>query len=84
MIKTPDVRVSDEIEVDKIVDDFLQKHFTLYSKYCMPVPAPMDENLSAEEIERQKQMADPNVTKYAYVLEDKQADDITLIAIKRV
>lgn len=84
MIKTPDVRVSDEIEVDKIVDDFLQKHFTLYSKYCMPVPTAMDENLSAEEIERQKQMADPNVTKYAYVLEDKQADDITLIAIKRV
>lgn len=85
MIKTPDVKVDDEIEVDKVVDDFLQNHFTLYSKYCQPVPttALTAGSDSAQEEEKQKQLADPNVTKYAYILEDKQADDITLIAIKR-
>lgn len=85
MLKTPDVKVSDEIEVDKVVDEFLQNHFTLYSKYCMPVPTNSQQNgkETREDIEKQKQLLDPNVTKYAYVLEDKQADDITLIAIRR-
>ncbi len=91
MVKTPDVRVDDEIEVEKIVDDFLQKHFILYSKYCMPRPSepePEEKNSkeaqqSRADLQKQRSLEDPNTTRYAWVTEDKQADDITLIAIRR-
>lgn len=84
MIKSPTVRESDEIEVENLIDEFLQKHFSLYSIYCKPVANTVPEDSkNLDDIERQKQMEDPNVTKYAWVTEDKQADDITLIAIKR-
>ena len=36
------------------------------------------------ELEKQRALEDPNMTRYSYVVEDKQADDITLIAIKRI
>ena len=35
------------------------------------------------DLEKQRALEDPNMTRYAYVVEDKQADDITLIAIRR-
>lgn len=84
MRKPDNLLVSDEIEIDNIVDEFLKKYFNLYSKYCIPADALVyDKNLSKQELDRLKQMEDPNVTKYTYIQEDKQADDITLIAIKR-
>ena len=102
MVKAPDVRADDEIEVEKLVDEFLREHFILYSKYCMPVPASSEEDgksgkknrrskkVSEEEaaqnrsdLEKQRALEDPNTTRYAWVTEDKQADDITLIAIRR-
>lgn len=84
MRKTEDIKVSDEIEIDTILDEFLAKYFSLYSKYCIPASiTTANQNMSAEEIQRQKQLEDPNMSKYAYILEDKQADDITLIAIRR-
>lgn len=79
-VKSPKVRENDEIEIDKLLDSFLKEHFTLYSKYCTPyIPA----ELSDDE-ERRKEIEDPNITRYSYLTEDKQSDDITLIAIKRV
>ena len=95
MVKTPTVRPDDEIEIEKFVDE----HFVLYSKYCMPVPKPeatetkkrkhlsksaaaaQEQNMA--DLEKQRALEDPNLTRYAYVVEDKQADDITLIAIRR-
>lgn len=88
MVKSPQVRQSDEISVENFVDDFLRQHFSLYSKYCTPA-------LSSEVVEQgtvqgqndiQKllQTENENVKKYAYIQEDKQADDITLIAIRRL
>ena len=36
------------------------------------------------ELEKQRTLEDPNLTRYGWITEDKQADDITLIAIKRI
>ena len=99
MVKTPSVRADDEIEVEKFIDDFLHEHFVLYSKYCTPVSSVVAQpeqgkkrhrKSSAQEqaqnmadVEKQRALEDPNMTRYAYVVEDKQADDITLIAIRR-
>ena len=100
MVKAPEVRADDEIEVEKIVDEFLRKHFVLYSKYCMPKPAEVEEQAKPSkkrgrkgqeedaaqnrtDLEKQRALEDPNTTRYAWVTEDKQADDITLIAIRR-
>ena len=100
MVKTPTVRPDDEIEVEKFIDEFLREHFLLYSKYCMPLPKPSELDSSKKkgrrkvsasqeaqtmaDLEKQRALEDPNTTRYAYVMEDKQADDITLIAIKRI
>ena len=103
MVKTPDVRPDDEIEVEKFIDDFLREHFVLYSKYCMPIPklaagegdaegkkkkrhrktSASEQSQNMADVEKQRALEDPNTTRYAYVVEDKQADDITLIAIRR-
>ena len=101
MVKTPDVRADDEIEVEKLVDEFLKNHFMLYSRYCIPKPmeaepqekpsrrrrrrnAESDDNKqNRSDVEKQRALEDPNMTRYAFVTEDKQADDITLIAIRR-
>lgn len=90
MIKPPSVREDDEIEVENIIDDFLKKHFKLYSEYCKPVRT-SEESVTKKrkkkdkiEVQDTRQIVeDPNITRYSYVIEDKQADDITLIAIKR-
>lgn len=74
MVKTPTVRVDNEIEIDAPLDEFLKEHFKLYTKYCVPLQA------TAADDERLK---DPNTIVYTNVIEDHQADDITLIAIKR-
>lgn len=86
MVKTPTVRADDEIEVEKFIDDFLREHFTLYNRYCTPVQLAggTDNEQSMADLEKQRALEDPNMTRYAWITEDKQADDITLIAIKRV
>ena len=86
MVKAPTVRADDEIEVEKFIDDFLREHFTLYNRYCTPVQLAggNDNEQSMADLEKQRALEDPNLTRYAWVTEDKQADDITLIAIKRI
>ena len=44
--------------------------------------AEQEQNMA--DLEKQRALEDPNLTRYAYIIEDKQADDITLIAIRRV
>ena len=86
MVKAPTVRADDEIEIEKFVDDFLREHFTLYNRYCTPVQLAGGTagEQSMAELEKQRALEDPNLTRYSWVTEDKQADDITLIAIKRI
>lgn len=86
MVKSPSVRADDEIEIEKFVDDFLREHFTLYSRYCTPVQGAGSDGSeqSLADLEKQRALEDPNMTRYSWVTEDKQADDITLIAIKRI
>ena len=86
MVKAPTVRADDEIEIEKFVDEFLREHFTLYNRYCTPVEGAgaSGGEQSMAELEKQRALEDPNLTRYAWVTEDKQADDITLIAIKRI
>ena len=43
----------------------------------------VEEAQNMADVEKQRALEDPNMTRYAYVVEDKQADDITLIAIRR-
>ena len=78
-VKSPSARQNDEIEIDKILDAFLKEHFTLYSKYCTPFVS----SQAADDEDRRKEIEDPNITRYSSLTEDKQADDITLIAIRR-
>ncbi|MCR5437489.1 MAG: SpoIIE family protein phosphatase [Treponema sp.] len=78
-VKSPSARQNDEIEIDKILDAFLKEHFTLYSKYCLPFVSLQ----AADDEDRRKEIEDPNITRYSSLTEDKQADDITLIAIRR-
>ena len=86
MVKAPTVRADDEIEIEKFLDDFLKEHFTLYNRYCTPVEGAgsAGNEQSMADLEKQRALEDPNLTRYAWVTEDKQADDITLIAIKRI
>ncbi len=89
MVKMPDVKANDEIEIDKLLDDFLKSHFALYNTYCRPAEKTEDvqkstkKNRKDEVVSSVKVEDNPNVTRYGYVVEDKQADDITLIAIHR-
>ena len=86
MVKAPTVRADDEIEIEKFVDDFLKEHFTLYNRYCTRAEGAGSAGgeQSMADLEKQRALEDPNMTRYAWVTEDKQADDITLIAIKRI
>ncbi|MCR4736065.1 MAG: SpoIIE family protein phosphatase [Treponema sp.] len=92
LVKFPAIRKDDEIEMDKTLDEFLKKHFNLYKTYCIPADTSSDNSDKSNQKrgthkqsdeEKQRQLEDPNVTRYSYISEDKQADDITLVAIKR-
>lgn len=83
MVKYPDVQKDNQIEIYKMLDDFLRNTFNLYDKYCIPLENDNTENLSLQDIEKQQTLEDPNTTRYSFIQEDKQADDITMIAIKR-
>lgn len=84
MVKSPEVRPSDEISVENFIDDFLKEHFSLYSKYCIAASSTEQIDEDEDEISKLLKNEDENVKKYSYIQEDKQADDITLIAIRRL
>lgn len=88
-VKTPDVKSGDEVEIEKKVDDFLKAHFALYNMYCRPQVLPEDQpakksKKKKDEVQTAVKVEDnPNDKRYSYLVEDKQADDITLVAIYR-
>ncbi|MDR1625764.1 MAG: SpoIIE family protein phosphatase [Spirochaetia bacterium] len=67
----PDANENDRVMVDKVVDEFLQKTFALYSRYYSH---PMN-NPNPEEY--------PNYNFYTHLREDDQYDDLTLLAVRK-
>lgn len=93
-MKNPDNQ-NGEIIVENFIDKFLKEHFSLYSKYCLSSSVNNQslqedkkkaKELTSDELVLQKktEKEDANNKRYTGIQEDKQADDITLIAIKRV
>ena len=73
MYKSPAAQSSDTVRVDRRIDAFLKDHFNLYAYYCR-----YDEEAASES------SADKNYVFYTNLMEDDQADDLTLLAIRRV
>ena len=68
MYKSPDVTAADIVRVDKKIDAFLEKHFNRYNYYCGV---------------KQESAEGTNYFEYAYLFEDEQLDDLTLLAVRR-
>ncbi|MDR1624941.1 MAG: SpoIIE family protein phosphatase, partial [Spirochaetia bacterium] len=67
----PSANETNRVMVDKVVDDFLKKTFSLYSMYFShPI-----ENPNPEEY--------PNYNFYTHLMEDDQYDDLTLLAVRK-
>lgn len=71
MYKPQSITEKDTIIVDRGIDDFLKKHFNLYGKYCNIIPETEKEDEKTEYVH------------YNFVMEDEQADDLTMLAIRR-
>ena len=72
MYKSPAAQSSDTVRVDRRIDAFLKDHFNLYAYYCR-----YDEEAASES------SADKNYVFYTNLMEDDQADDLTLLAVRR-
>ncbi len=68
MYPMPNATEFDRVQVDRKVDEFLQKHFLQYSDYCANK---RDHTEFAEYMY------------YTHIKEDEQYDDLTLVAIKK-
>lgn len=66
----PQSTASDKVLIDRVVDDFLKKTFSAYDVYFSQ-PVEGVDNSTAE------------YRQYAYIKEDEQYDDLTLLAIRR-
>lgn len=69
--------IKDLVEVDRSIDKFLKEHFSLYSIYAVP---PTEESFNGRPVRNPK---NPNNVFYAYMKEDVQEDDLTIVALKR-
>lgn len=67
----PRANANNRVMVDKVVDEFLKKTFSLYARYYSH---PM-ENPNPDEY--------PNYNFYTHLMEDDQYDDLTLLAIRK-
>lgn len=90
MVKMPNASLLDTIQVDKKIDSFLSKYFNLYDTYCIKEEQIIEtkktkrnKNNEKKE-ENSKQIQDGYYTEYAYLFEDEQADDLTMLALKRI
>lgn len=69
--------IKDLVEVDRSIDKFLKEHFSLYSQYAVP---PTEESFNGRPVRNPK---NPNNVFYAFMKEDVQEDDLTIVALKR-
>ncbi len=68
MYKKPGLEETDRVQVDSLVDEFLNDHFIQYNDYC----AYRKDHLQFAEYKY-----------YTHMTEDDQYDDLTLLALKR-
>lgn len=68
MYKDSSISENDVIRVDRKIDSFLKEHFNLYSTYCSDL----------------QDTGDPSYINYAFLKEDEQLDDLTLLALKNL
>lgn len=68
MYRKPALTEFDRVQVDKKIDEFLQKHFNRYADYCS---------------NKKEHLQSPEYLYYTYSVEDEQYDDLTLVAIKK-
>ena len=68
MYPTPQATEFDRVQVDRKVDEFLQKHFMQYNEYC---------SNKKDHPQVHEYMY------YTHIKEDEQYDDLTLVAIKK-
>ena len=87
----PNASLLDTIQVDKKIDSFLSKYFNLYDTYCIKEEQIVEnkktkrnKNEENKTDEKNKQNQDGYYTEYAYLFEDEQADDLTMLALKRI
>lgn len=69
--------IKDLVEVDRAIDGFLKKHFSLYEQYAI---APTDDSFNGRPVRNPK---NPNNVFYAFMKEDPQEDDLTMICLQR-
>ena len=90
MVKMPNASLLDTIQVDKKIDSFLSKYFNLYDTYCIKEEQIVENKKTKrnknneKKEENSKQIQDGYYTEYAYLFEDEQADDLTMLALKRI
>ena len=77
LYKPLNASAKDLVEVDRAIDGFLKEHFSLYNEYAKN---PTEESFNGRPVRNPK---NPNNIYYAYIKEDVQDDDLTMISLQR-
>lgn len=77
LYKPTTATIKDLVEVDRSIDKFLKEHFSLYEQYAVP---PTEASFNGRAVRNPK---NPNNVFYAFMKEDVQEDDLTIVALKR-
>lgn len=73
----PDTSVDEPIAVDREVDEFLREHFSAYRRYfSYPVP-------DAERPDASEEFARDEYVYYTHLRQEQQADDLTILVIRK-
>lgn len=71
LVPNPSAGRDDRVRIDAVIDDFLKLHFRQYSEYFH------------HPVEVEEEGANPGYRHYAFVQEDEQYDDLTILAIRK-
>ncbi|WP_234969000.1 SpoIIE family protein phosphatase [Alkalispirochaeta americana] len=81
LYRDPAAGPRDRVRVDRLVDQFLEKHFLQYREYFgHPEDSPSEEGGSPEE--KSSSERDPYRT-FSHLREDEQYDDLTMLVVRR-
>lgn len=76
LYKPHSATAKDLVEVDRAIDGFLKDHFSLYAQYAVP---PTEESFNGRPVRSPK---NPNNVYYAFMKEDMQDDDLTIVCLQ--
>ncbi len=71
LVPNPRAARDDRVRIDAVIDDFLKQHFRQYADFFH------------HPVEVEEEGAHPGYRNYAYVQEDEQYDDLTILAIRK-